>query len=199
MLSLGKTCYNSRPTQPTAHAECFSISIIHQTNMDSKIFNMHTDVNTCGCTRGCMRTVRESALEADSERKIPCCTREMNQHQRRAGLMLYQLSYIPIPIVEKESRSPSAEKIYSYQWFSLLGWSGSEYSFPRFACYRRFCLSSFCLCTGTICAGWQLFSLCACHSTYFSDFMGIRKGANSNMSFTVHHGHSKNKNCGKKN
>ena len=28
--------------------------------MDYGIFNVHTDVNACDCTRGCMDTVRES-------------------------------------------------------------------------------------------------------------------------------------------
>ena len=30
---------------------------------------MRTDVNACGCTRGCTDTVRESALKPDSGRK----------------------------------------------------------------------------------------------------------------------------------
>ena len=42
-------------------------------------------------------TVRESALEADSGRKIPCRTVESNLPQWRAGLMLYQERYIPAP------------------------------------------------------------------------------------------------------
>ena len=37
-------------------------------------------------------------MRVDSERKIPCRTRESNLHQRCAGLMLYQLSYIPTNI-----------------------------------------------------------------------------------------------------
>ena len=63
---------------------------------DYRIFNVHTDVNACDCTRGCTDTVRESALNVDCGRKIPCRTGESNQRQRRAGPMLYQLSYIPI-------------------------------------------------------------------------------------------------------
>ena len=58
---------------------------------------MRTDVNACKCTRGCMDTVRKSALKFDSGRKIPCHTRESNLHQRRAGPMFYQLSHIPTP------------------------------------------------------------------------------------------------------
>ena len=63
--------------------------------MDYRIFNMHTDVNACNCTQGCMRTTSESALKADSGRKIPCRTRESNLHWRCEGPLLYQLSYIP--------------------------------------------------------------------------------------------------------
>ena len=57
---------------------------------------MSTDVNACDCSRGCTDTVRESALKVDSGRKIPCRTMESNLRQRRAGPVLYQLSYIPI-------------------------------------------------------------------------------------------------------
>ena len=61
--------------------------------MGCKILNVLTDVNACGCTQGCMDTVRESALKVDSGRKIPCRIGESNLRQRRAGPMLYQLSY----------------------------------------------------------------------------------------------------------
>ena len=59
------------------------------------IFNVHIDVNACNCTRGCTDIAREPALKVDSGRKIPCITGESNLRQRRAGPMLYQLSYIP--------------------------------------------------------------------------------------------------------
>ena len=68
--------------------------------MDYGIFNVRTIVNACDCIRGCTDTVRESALKVDSGRKIPFGTGESNQRQRRAGPMLYQLSYIPIPAVQ---------------------------------------------------------------------------------------------------
>ena len=48
---------------------------------------------------GCTDTVRESALRANSGRKIPCRTGESNLRQRRAGPTLYQLSYIPAPLL----------------------------------------------------------------------------------------------------
>ena len=44
---------------------------------------------------GCTDTVRESALNVDCGRKIPCRTWEWNLPQRRAGSTLYLLSYIP--------------------------------------------------------------------------------------------------------
>ena len=45
---------------------------------------------------GCTDTVRKSALEADSGKKIPCCTRDSNPRQYCAWLLsrtFYQLSY----------------------------------------------------------------------------------------------------------
>ena len=44
--------------------------------------------------------MRESALKVDSGGKIPCHTRESNLPQQHACLMLYQLSYIPTPIIK---------------------------------------------------------------------------------------------------
>ena len=44
---------------------------------------------------GVQTHVREFALKVDSGRKIPCRTGESNLPQRRAGPMLYRLSYIP--------------------------------------------------------------------------------------------------------
>ena len=63
--------------------------------MDQGIFNVRTDVNVCDCTRGCTDTERESELKMDPGRKIPCRTGESNLRRQRAGLMLFQLSYIP--------------------------------------------------------------------------------------------------------
>ena len=85
-------------TQCMVYAGCLSVSIIHQTlDMDYSIFNMHTDVNTCDCARGCADTLRESALKVYSGRKIRCHTEESNLHQQCANPRLYQLSYIPAP------------------------------------------------------------------------------------------------------
>ena len=80
----------SRATQPTMHAGCFEC--VHNTpnsDMDFRIFNVRTYLNAYDCTRGCTDTVRESALKADSGRKIFCRTGESNLSQRRAGPMLY--------------------------------------------------------------------------------------------------------------
>ena len=41
------------------------------------------------------RTPKESALNVDSGKKIPCRTGESNLCQRRDGPMLYKLSHIP--------------------------------------------------------------------------------------------------------
>ena len=63
-------------TQPTVHAGCFSVCIIHQTltwTTGSLTF-AHGDAWT---------RVRESALKVDSGRKIPSHTRESNLCQRQ--------------------------------------------------------------------------------------------------------------------
>ena len=94
----------SRPTQPTVHAGFFvyfSSSIIHRT------LTWTTGSLTCAqmlmhaIAHGGVRThVEESALKVDSGRKIPCRTGESNLRRRRAGPMLYQLSYIPTPVFD---------------------------------------------------------------------------------------------------
>ena len=79
----------SRATQPTVHAGCISVSIIHRT------LTWTTGSLTCAqmlihaIAHGDVRThVRESALKVDSRRKIPCRTGESNLRQRRDGPML---------------------------------------------------------------------------------------------------------------
>ena len=67
---------------------------------------MHTAVNACHCTRRAVRIQEESALKVDFGRKIPHRTGESNLPQRRAGSMLYQLSYILICVcVSKQARA----------------------------------------------------------------------------------------------
>ena len=66
-------------------------------DMDYRIFNVRTDVNACDYARGCTYSVSESALKVDFRRKSPCRIGESNLRRRRAGQMLYQLSYIPTP------------------------------------------------------------------------------------------------------
>ena len=79
----------SRATQPTAHAGCFSVSITHQTrtwntgSLTSAQMLMHA------IAHGFVRThVRESASKVDSGRKIPRRTGESNLRHRRDGMML---------------------------------------------------------------------------------------------------------------
>ena len=62
--------------------------------MDYGIVNVRTDVKHA-IAHGEVGTQQESALQADSGRKIPCRTGESNLRRQRAGPMLYQLSYIP--------------------------------------------------------------------------------------------------------
>ena len=52
--------------------QCFHNPSI--SDMDYRIFNVRTDINACGCTRGWTGTVRESAVKVDTGRKIPCHT-----------------------------------------------------------------------------------------------------------------------------
>ena len=87
----------SRSTDPTVHVVCFSVFIIHRSDIDDRIFNVRTDVNACDCTRGFMGIVRESALKVGSGNKILSRTGELNLRQRRSGSTLYQLGYIPTP------------------------------------------------------------------------------------------------------
>ena len=68
-------------------------------NMDYRIFNVRIDVNACHCTWGCPDTNRESALKVDPGKKMPCPIGASNLYQRHDGEMLYQLSYIPIPLL----------------------------------------------------------------------------------------------------
>ena len=51
---LGMFCFHNQPIS----------------DMDYRIFIMHTDVNACNCTRACMDTERESALKADWEENL---------------------------------------------------------------------------------------------------------------------------------
>ena len=66
-----------------------------KSDVDNRIFHVRTDVNACDCTRGGgggLDTVRESALKADSGKKIPCRNGESNLPPRRDCPTLYQLS-----------------------------------------------------------------------------------------------------------
>ena len=62
--------------------------------------------------RGAWSHVRESALRADSGRKIPCHTRELNLRQWCAGLMLHQLgATYPPPIHSWQKGNHKVPKI----------------------------------------------------------------------------------------
>ena len=57
-------------------------------DLDYRIFNVRTNVNTWDCMRGCTDTIKESALKVDPGSKISCCYEESNLRQRHAGLTL---------------------------------------------------------------------------------------------------------------
>ena len=84
----------SRTTQSTVHAKCFSASIIHRT--------LTWTTGSLTCTQmlmhaiaqgGCTDTARESALKVEFGRKILCRTGESNLRQRCAGPARFHLSY----------------------------------------------------------------------------------------------------------
>ena len=85
----------SRATQPTVHAGCFIVSIIHQT------LTWTTGSLTCAqmlmhaIAHGGYGHCKRVCTEVDSGRKIPCRTGESNLRRRRAASMLYQLSLFP--------------------------------------------------------------------------------------------------------
>ena len=88
--------WHSCATQPTVHAGCFCVSIIHRT------LTWTTGCLTCAqmlmpvsAHRGVWPQVKESVLKIDSGTKIPCHTRESNLHQWRGGLMLHQWAISP--------------------------------------------------------------------------------------------------------
>ena len=57
--------------------------------MDYRIFIVHTDVNASDCTRGCTDTERESALNGDSGKKIPCRTGSPWAHFHVVGTLRF--------------------------------------------------------------------------------------------------------------
>ena len=89
----------SRATQPTVHAWCFSVPKIHRTLTWTTGSLMCTQMYIHAIAHGgCTDIVRESELNVDSRRKITCRTGESHLRRRRAGPMLFQLSRIPIPV-----------------------------------------------------------------------------------------------------
>ena len=96
----------SRTTQPTVHAGCLIVSIIHQnlTWTTGPLMCAQMLLHAVAC-RGVRTHIRESALEVDSGRKILGHTGESNLPQCCASPTLYQLSYILINIMLKTTTS----------------------------------------------------------------------------------------------
>ena len=62
------------------------------------VFNVRTDVNACGCTRG---AVRESALNGDSEKKMPLPHRGIEPVSAatcRSDAIAVELHFLPKPV-----------------------------------------------------------------------------------------------------
>ena len=103
-FSRGKASCDRVPLPNLRYMLC--VLVLHNlsnSDMDERIFNVRTDVNTCDCTRLCTDTARESALKVDSARKSPCLNGESNLRQRRADSTLCRLSYIPAPVPKLRS------------------------------------------------------------------------------------------------
>ena len=87
-------------------------------------FNVHTHVEACNCTRGLYwhrKRVCTGSWDADSGRKIPCCTGDSNLHQYHAWLFsrrLYQLS-CPRPSLNIACFQLHGEKFSCMHWGSL--------------------------------------------------------------------------------
>ena len=74
------------------------------------------NVNACDCTRGCTDTCKRVCTENWLWEKNPLPHRESNLRQRRrAGPMLYQLSYISTP-----ASSPSRAVFVTILMYVLL-------------------------------------------------------------------------------
>ena len=70
-LPLGKL--DATESRYPTYGACWVFQFFHNppnSDMDYRIFNVRTDVNTCECTRKCGNTVRESALKL-GEKPLP--------------------------------------------------------------------------------------------------------------------------------
>ena len=72
VLGASKQCYGSRCLEFLMCAQVSMHAIAH---------------------KGCMHTVRESALEADPERKIPCDTGDLNQSPYCAQMLMHAIAH----------------------------------------------------------------------------------------------------------
>ena len=102
------------------YGACWVFKCFHNpsnSDMDSRIFNARTDVNACDCALGCTDTVRESALQVDSGRKISCRTGKLNLRRRRTGPMFYQLSYIPTFLIEYGDLTDTRKNFFEEKYF----------------------------------------------------------------------------------
>ena len=95
LLSLGKASCDSRTTQPTVHAGCFSVSKIHKTLTLSTGALMRTQMLMHAIThRGVQTNLRESALKVDSGRKTLAAPGNRTYISRVIVRCSNQLSYI---------------------------------------------------------------------------------------------------------
>ena len=93
----------SRATRTTMRAGCFSVDLIHRTLTWPTPSLTCTQMLIHAIAHGGVHTIahriRESVLKADCGRKFSWRIGDSNLRQRRAGPMLYQLSYTSSPRV----------------------------------------------------------------------------------------------------
>ena len=93
--------------------------------MDYRIFNVRTDVNACGCTRGCRHSRKGACTDSwlGGGGGIPCRTGESNLCQRRAGPTLYYnwatSKHNPFPqlLGSSQQSRPTYPALQSGPWF----------------------------------------------------------------------------------
>ena len=123
---------------------CFCFHNAPNSDMDYRIFLTCAQMSMHAIAHWGVRTqIRESTLEVDSRRKIPCYTGVSNLCQRCAGPTLYQLSYIPTCSCKFAASSAGAkcEAVLS-QAAKLISWL--QNSLPLFdAADVRFAATNF--------------------------------------------------------
>ena len=146
-LPQGKPAETESRYQLTVHAGCFSVPKNHRTltwTMGSltcaQMYRMRFHTGVYGHRK---RVCIESGLGE----KIPCRTGESNLRRQRAGSMLYQLSYIPTPVLKAPTAiyttlhlrlHPTLTMFHQRNYNSLFGFSARTLFLFHFRFSQRF-------------------------------------------------------------